>query len=32
MDPKKIHEYASENDYELLYLISENNEEGTNRN
>ena len=27
MDPKKIHEYASENDYELLYLISENNEE-----
>ncbi len=27
MDQKKIHEYASENDYELLYLISENNEE-----
>lgn len=27
MDSKKIHEYANENDYELLYLISENNEE-----
>lgn len=27
MNQKKIHEYASENDYELLYLISENNEE-----
>lgn len=27
MNQKKLHEYSLENDYELLYLISENNED-----